>query len=177
MICHGRIAGFALIFTLAGCAHGGRASVEAPVARATIVNSAGATVGNATIAREGNALRVRLELHDLSDGTHGVHLHAVGKCEGPGFASAGPHLDTGSHRHGVQNPAGPHDGDLPNVVVSGGRSVAYTAMTLRVQLESGGSAFFDADGTAIVIHANADDERTDPSGNSGARIACGVLTR
>ena len=112
----------------------------------------------------------------LSPGAHGVHLHTTGSCTAPDFASAGAHLNPGGHQHGTSNPAGPHLGDLPNITV-GSAGTGTVSATLSGTREDVLARLFDADGTAVVVHANADDYRTDPSGNSGGRIACGVLTR
>jgi Cu-Zn family superoxide dismutase len=98
-----------------------------------------------------------------------------GKCEGPTFMSAGSHINPSGARHGAKNPNGPHAGDLPNA--TGDAETHYVAKTMRVTIDGGAAAIFDADGTAIVIHAAPDDEMTDPTGNSGARIACGVIER
>jgi Cu-Zn family superoxide dismutase len=112
----------------------------------------------------------------MSQGVHGVHLHMVGSCEAPDFESAGAHLNPEGREHGTQNPAGAHLGDLPNVTI--GRSGAGTvSVTLPGSRDAVLSRLFDADGTAVVVHASPDDYRSDPSGNSGARVACGVLTR
>lgn len=100
----------------------------------------------------------------------------TGRCEGPAFTSAGGHLNPGEKQHGTLNPAGSHTGDLPNlnIVSNGAGTLSVELSGTRAELEA---ALFDADGTALVIHATADDYKTDPTGNSGARIACGVLTR
>ena len=144
-------------------------------AAATIVNAAGDSIGAATFRTEGNDVRIEMTARALPDGAHGVHLHAVGTCEGPSFESAGGHANPTGAKHGVKNPAGPHAGDLPNAM--GGATTSYSASTSRMTLEGGENAILDADGTAIVIHADPDDDVTDPSGNSGARIACGVISR
>jgi Cu-Zn family superoxide dismutase len=117
---------------------------------------------------------LRVEASALPAGVHGVHIHATGKCEAPAFTSAGGHLNPAGHQHGKDNPLGSHLGDLPNLTVDSRgtgklvQTIAGDAATLRAQL-------FDPDGAAVVVHAAADDYRTDPSGNSGARIACAVL--
>lgn len=146
------------------------------VASATLRQANGAPAGTAQITRSGDKLTVNIALIGLPAGTKGMHLHTAGKCDAPDFASAGGHLNPGARQHGTQNPAGSHLGDLPNVVINSSGTGAASAEL------SGASAdvlatLFDADGTAIVVHAGPDDYRTDPSGNSGARIACGVLTR
>ena len=112
----------------------------------------------------------------LTTGAHGIHLHAVGTCDAPGFASAGSHLNPHGKQHGSANPAGSHLGDLPNLIVGADGTGAITAK-LSDSPAGIASALFDADGTALVIHASSDDYMTDPSGNSGPRIACAVLKR
>jgi superoxide dismutase, Cu-Zn family len=139
--------------------------------RTVFHDAAGREVGWARLQQNGKDILMRLEAKNLSPGTHGVHLHAVGKCDAPDFASAGGHWNPTGKQHGKYNSAGMHMGDLPNLMVeSNGRGTLIGTI-------SGTSlaTILDADGAALVIHANADDYKTDPSGNSGARIACGVL--
>jgi superoxide dismutase, Cu-Zn family len=128
----------------------------------------GKVVAKARVTPRGtDSVSVVIEATDaLPAGTHGVHLHAKGLCEGPTFATAGPHLNPKSRKHGLQNPEGPHAGDMPNLFGAKGTFVAAASIE---QLTG-------PDGSAIVIHAARDDQATDPSGNSGARIACGVLS-
>ncbi|SMC83745.1 superoxide dismutase family protein [Novosphingobium sp. B1] len=150
--------------------------MAALLAEASLQNSTGAPVGKASIEQRGAELALVVNVKGLSPGPHGIHLHTTGKCEAPGFTTAGGHLNPTSHQHGTMNPAGPHLGDLPNIVVtSDGRG------SLRHSIAGSGqdtlANLFDADGTALVVHAGPDDYATDPSGNSGGRIACGVLTR
>ena len=109
-------------------------------------------------------------------GEHGLHFHAVGTCEGPDFKSAGGHLNPEGHQHGMLNPMGSHLGDLPNFIADA-QGHAQLQIALDQLPDKLLPHLFDADGTAIVVHAAADDYRTDPSGNSGARIACGVLRK
>lgn len=143
-------------------------------ARADLRNAAGRVVAQAELRAEEGGLRVMLTASEVSPGIHGVHLHAVGRCDPPGFDSAGPHWNPTDGRHGHESPQGPHLGDLPNLAVeSDGRGrLEFTIAGAALRGERG---VLDADGAAVVIHAAADDHRTDPSGNSGARIACGVL--
>ena len=148
---------------------------SALLASGTLATATGVAVGTATItvAPGGNPV-LRINASGLPAGVHGVHIHTTGKCEGPAFASAGGHLNPAGHQHGKDNPAGSHLGDLPNLTVDGHgngelvQTLGVDAATLRAQL-------LDADGAAVVVHADADDYHTDPSGNSGARIACAVL--
>ncbi|HYJ53765.1 MAG TPA: superoxide dismutase family protein [Allosphingosinicella sp.] len=119
-------------------------------------------------------IEVRVQAAGLAPGHYGVHLHAAGRCEGPGFESAGPHWNPTGRVHGKLNPGGHHLGDLDNLDVdeSGAGRLEFT---ITGALTTGADGLLDADGAAVVIHAGPDDYRTDPSGNSGARIACGVL--
>ena len=146
-------------------------------ASATLHNAAGAEVGTAQLTSdEDGGVHVVLRVHDMSPGPHGVHFHAMGVCDESGaFASAGGHFNPLNHLHGLENPAGPHAGDMPNLTVDADGTGTMDAVTGRATLRSGPASLFDADGTAIVVHAAADDQKTDPSGNSGARVACGVV--
>jgi Cu-Zn family superoxide dismutase len=158
---------------LAGCATAPQAG---PSATATIADAAGRPFAHATVRPAGSGISVRVEAAGLSVGTYGVHLHAIGRCEAPAFASAGPHWNPAGRQHGRDNPAGMHMGDLPNLVVDAAGHGAIDFQVAGATLSGGGAnALLDADGAAIVVHAQPDDYRTDPSGNSGARIACGVL--
>lgn len=166
------IAGTALALASAGTV---AAATPAPLATGTFATSSGAAAGTATIVPQagGNPV-LHVKVSGLPAGVHGVHIHAVGQCEGPAFTTAGGHLNPAGHQHGKDNPAGMHLGDLPNMTVDAQgngeltQAMPVDAATLRAQL-------FDADGAAVVVHAKADDYRTDPSGNSGDRIACAVL--
>jgi Cu-Zn family superoxide dismutase len=117
---------------------------------------------------------VRARLRGLPPGPHGFHIHAVGKCEPPSFDSAGPHYSPRRARHGFLHQAGAHEGDLPNLQVPESGTVDVEIVVDGTMLNEGG--LLDADGASVVVHAGADDYMTDPSGNSGARIACGVIT-
>ncbi|HVX89686.1 MAG TPA: superoxide dismutase family protein, partial [Gemmatimonadales bacterium] len=118
---------------------------------------------------------IALEVAGLAPGPHAVHIHEHGLCERPDFLSAGPHLDEGGHQHGRLNPAGPHLGDLGEITVGpdgrGTAALRFTAPSGRFQPK----LIFGGDGTALVVHAGPDDQRTDPSGQSGPRIACGIM--
>ncbi|GLC24856.1 superoxide dismutase family protein [Roseisolibacter agri] len=139
---------------------------------AEIVNSAGDVIGDARLTEDATGT-VHLTVHvkGLTPGLHGLHVHAVGSCVGPTFTSAGGHYNPASRQHGHLNPLGYHAGDLPNLIVNGAGVGHLSANVDQFSL----AALQDADGSALVIHANQDDYRTDPTGNSGARIACGVL--
>lgn len=160
---------------LSGCAaNDGVKSVQLAVAPLQHAN--GLPAGTAIVAGLGDTLTLNVAATGISPGPHGIHLHMVGNCTPPGFTSAGGHLNPGGHQHGTDNPAGSHLGDLPNIVANADGTATLSAALrgTRAQIEG---ALFDADGTAVVIHASADDYKTDPTGNSGARIVCGVLKR
>ena len=164
-----------LAVLLAGC----QTTDEMPTERlgqATLRRANGLPGGTVQLLASGSQVHVSIALVGVSQGTHGVHLHMVGACEAPGFESAGGHLNPEMRQHGMQNPAGPHLGDLPNVTTDRA-GVGAVSAALPGTRDAVLSRLFDADGTAIVVHASADDYRTDPSGNSGSRIACGVLSR
>ena len=162
-----------IALALAGCATTGNQTSN--LARAQLASPQGSPLGTAVIVRQGSDTTIKLTITGTAGTVHGLHLHAVGKCEAP-FTSAGPHLNPGGHQHGKDNPQGAHLGDLPNITIDmTGQGTA--SASLGLDAASIDAALFDADGTAIVLHAAADDYRTDPSGNSGARIACGVLKR
>lgn len=169
----------ALSLLALGCARARSVGESAitPVATASLAGPDGKAAGTASFFEVVGAVRIDLILSDLPDGSHGVHLHQVGTCDAPAFNAAGGHINPDGAKHGLKNPNGPHAGDLPNVIISSGRSVAYSTITMRVTLADGANGLFDADGSAIVVHAAADDDLTDPSGNSGARIACGVIRK
>jgi Cu-Zn family superoxide dismutase len=167
-----------LLLAAAGCATTNDAPAgNGDVATAAIHDASGRTVANARLEQAGAAIRVHVESAGLAAGNYGTHVHAVGLCEPPGFTTAGAHWNPTGRQHGSENPQGAHLGDLPNLVVdaSGRGSVDFSISSASIA--SGSDALLDADGAAIVIHAQADDYRTDPSGNSGARIACGILGR
>ncbi|MEO8580698.1 MAG: superoxide dismutase family protein [Gemmatimonadales bacterium] len=136
----------------------------------------GLPIGTAQIWQDPNGLvNVEIASITLPAGTHGIHFHTVGKCEGPAFTTAGGHYNPMGKEHGLQNPKGPHAGDNQNIVVASSVAGRISFTSDRVTLTPGTTTLFDADGSSLVIHAAADDQVTNPSGNSGARIACGVV--
>jgi Cu-Zn family superoxide dismutase len=162
---------------LAGCAGLGQPPAAPMTAAAEMKNAQGQTVGNATLAQVGGGVRVVLEVRGLPSGPKGVHIHTVGKCDPPDFNSAGEHFNPDGKKHGLQNPEGPHAGDLPNITIGADGSGRLESMNERIGLDSGARSLFDADGSALVIHAAPDDFKTDPTGNTGGRIACGLITK
>jgi Cu-Zn family superoxide dismutase len=159
--------------TIAAAALAGCAAVDVPVAAPPVglVNSSGQTIGSVTGSQTSGGVTLAIVASGLPHGLHGLHVHMVGRCDPPGFDSAGAHWNPASRKHGFNNPQGPHAGDLPNITASSSGVARETAVLAGASLE----ALADADGSALVIHARADDYLTDPSGNSGGRIACAVL--
>lgn len=167
---------------VAGGCGGGRTSAPAPTptvtsARATFRTTDGRDVGSASLRQTAAGVIVTADLNGLPAGTHGIHFHSVGQCAAPDFASAGPHHNPAAKQHGLQNAAGPHAGDLPNIHVPESGSLRVELISRDAVLGAGNGTLFDADGGSLVIHALADDYQTDPSGGSGSRIACAVLER
>lgn len=140
-----------------------------------LVNSAGQTVGTVSAWETPGGVGLRLQAAGLPHGVHGIHVHSVGRCDGPTFETAGPHWNPTDRKHGLSNPAGPHGGDLPNVTVAANGTLSATLTVPGTNLSGGPGSLLDGDGAALVLHASADDNVTDPSGNSGERIACTVL--
>lgn len=180
---HGLVRSSALaLITLAtlGCSSGMQSGGGDTTRHATaaLVDTAGRSVGTVDFAEPANGpVAMTVQLTNMAPGAHGIHFHAVGQCTATGaFASAGGHFNPASKHHGLENPEGPHAGDLPNVDVGADGTASVTIPTTRVTLGAGANSLLDADGSAVVVHAAADDQKSDPSGNSGARVACGVVT-
>ena len=144
---------------------------------ADIVNAQGQKIGSATVHPSDSGVRIDVVISQLSPGMHGIHIHTVGKCEGPAFASAGGHFNPTSKKHGKDNPEGPHAGDLLNIEVGANGTGKASLLNPNATLGEGANSLFHEGGTALVIHEKADDYKTDPAGNSGARIACGVIQK
>ncbi len=163
----------ALGLALSGCA----SVQELPTERlgsATLHFANGLPAGTAQLYGNGTDVNISVGLAGFAPGVHAVHLHMVGSCEAPDFKTAGGHLNPGGHQHGTDNPMGAHLGDLPNATIgaSGAGTVSATLRGARSEILP---EIFDANGTAVVVHALADDYKTDPSGAAGDRVACGVL--
>lgn len=160
---------------LAGCAS--MPEDRGPLsAEATLKDKDGKPVGQATFIETPEGVRVAVTGYRLPPGGHGLHIHEVGRCDPPDFTTAGAHFNPGGKQHGRMNPAGAHAGDLPNLVVAASGEGGIDVTTKAITLGPGPNSVL-AKPTALVVHANPDDEKTDPTGNSGGRIACGVITK
>ena len=159
----------ALGLVLAGCVP--MAAPDVPVSTADLVSSSGAVLGTVRVFSEPTGVTLRIDAAGVPAGQHGVHVHATGRCDPPGFTSAGPHWNPGERKHGHRNSAGFHMGDLGNLGVGADGKLVAGLLVPQATVD----ALRDADGAALVLHAKADDEVTDPSGNSGDRIACAIL--
>jgi Cu-Zn family superoxide dismutase len=125
----------------------------------------------------GQGVNIQLDLKNLPPGVHGIHVHQNAKCDAPGFTTAGGHFNPESKHHGLQNPQGPHAGDMDNITVGDDGTVKTTVVAANVTLGTGSNSVFANGGTALVIHGGPDDMKSDPAGNSGPRIACGVIMK
>lgn len=153
------------------------ASAQGPGATADLKTPGGEAVGQATLMEMGGGVHLKAQVRGLPAGQHGIHVHAVGKCDAPDFMTAGGHFNPTGRQHGLKNAQGAHAGDMPNLTVGADGTGTFEFVLKDVTLGTGTGSLFGPDGAALVIHANADDEATDPSGNSGGRIACGVIMK
>jgi Cu-Zn family superoxide dismutase len=170
------LAGLAVLALTTALSASVTAAGDAVHAGTRIVDGDGQTIGWARLTEDAaGQLHLNVQVAGVTPGRHGIHLHAVGQCAGPAFASAGGHHNPLDAEHGLDNPAGAHAGDLPNLTVNGAGRGHLDAISHHATLSAGPVSLLDADGSAIVIHANEDDQITNPTGNSGPRIACGVI--
>lgn len=166
-------AGFCVLMAMA-CA-GQR--VQDTAATADLLDSKGKKIGSAAFSETVDGVKIQVEISKLPPGIHAMHIHNVGECHGPDFNSSGPHFNPFGRKHGSKNPDGPHAGDLPNVEVKADGTASVQVTAKLVTLKEGKNSLFQPGGTCLVLHEKADDEMTDPAGNAGERLACGVIKR
>ena len=167
----------ASVLTVAGLLFFSAASVsaQAPGAKATLKTADGKDVGSVTFTQTPHGVLLALALKGLSPGEHAFHVHTVGKCEPP-FESAGEHFNPGNKKHGMHAPEGLHAGDMPNLHVPQSGELTIEVLNAAITLDKGTpSSVFKPDGTAVIIHTGRDDYKSDPSGDAGGRLACGVI--
>jgi superoxide dismutase, Cu-Zn family len=145
--------------------------------KAELHDGMGSSVGTAEFSPTAKGVSISLNLMNLPPGPHGIHIHAVAKCEGPAFTTAGGHLNPDMKHHGLDNPDGPHAGDMPNITVGADGTLKATIVAPGVTMGDDPHSIFSNGGTAVVIHAMVDDQKSDPAGMAGARIACGVIAK
>lgn len=153
------------------------AQQQPQTASAQLQDAQGQSVGTATLTESEAGVRIDLQASNLPAGTHAFHVHMTGECTPPDFSSAGGHFNPTGAQHGLENPQGPHAGDMPNFDVGDDGTARVTVDNDRITLAPGTNSVLDADGSALVIHAAADDNVSDPAGNAGDRIACGVISQ
>ena len=153
----------------------GDAAMDAAPRKFALTGGDGAALGDVAVSDGPGGVVLTIRASGMAPGVHGLHLHETGRCEGPKFASAGKHWNPNARQHGRDNPAGAHRGDLPNLIVTADGTATASFPLDGVMMASGAAMLADADGTALVVHAKADDYKTDPSGDSGDRVACAVV--
>lgn len=155
-------------------------ATKASQAQSVTVNlsdAAGKSVGTARLSPDPSGVKITLALNGLSAGEHAIHVHQTAQCDGPAFTSAGGHFNPEQKHHGLNNPEGPHAGDMPNFTVDATGHSSAIVIAPGITIDDGPHSVFTGGGTALVIHEKADDMKSDPAGNAGTRIACGVIRK
>jgi len=142
-----------------------------------LADAKGKAIGTATLTAATGGVSIALDVHDLAPGDHAIHVHQTAKCDGPDFKSAGGHFNPENKKHGMDNKEGPHAGDMPNFTVDAKGVSKATVTASGITLGDDKHSVFSGGGTALVIHAKADDMKSDPAGNAGDRVACGVIKK
>jgi Cu-Zn family superoxide dismutase len=168
-----KVIALSLVILTSGCAGPATEKPGAVMVSADLMQK-DAKVGTVSLTQAGENVAMSLTVDGLKTGTYGMHIHETGKCEGPDYKSAGAHWNPTAKQHGAQNPGGAHSGDLENLVATNGQASRLERQLTGIKL-TGEGGLMDTDGAAFVIHAGPDDMKTDPSGNSGGRIICGVF--
>ncbi|RYM08667.1 MULTISPECIES: superoxide dismutase family protein [Sphingobium] len=164
-----------IVLAASACATTTGTASAAPTASAKLAAADGSARGMATVTQAADGLHVVVKAMGLTPGIHAVHIHTTGQCAAPDFASAGGHWNPTARQHGKDNPAGMHMGDMPNMTVGPDGAGAIEYHIADAMIGEGVTPLLDADGAAVVVHAQADDNKSDPAGNAGGRVACGVL--